>query len=117
VCDDHACMTTGIAVAFEMVGYSVSESTGKIEVTVSVVSTNLIFAPITVQLFSSEHGSAKGTICHQRSDQSIPGCWYILNQLQILESACYSTNWYCMEHCIHPLIGFPTGCLDPATSC
>jgi hypothetical protein len=67
-------MTTGIAIAFEMVEYTVSESTGKIEVTVSVVSTNLIFAPITVQLFSSEqcHGSAKGTVCHQRFDQSIP---------------------------------------------
>jgi hypothetical protein len=72
-------MPTGIGISFEMVEYTVSESTGNTEVTISVVSTNLIFAPVAVQLVSSELGSAKGIdpIYHQSSDQSIPGCWYI----------------------------------------
>ena len=58
----HTCIYTGITTraAFEMTNYTVSESTGKIEIKVTVVSISLNFAPITV-LISSDNGSAKGT--------------------------------------------------------
>ena len=55
-------MPAGTRIAFETAEYTISESIGSIEITVSVVSTNLIFAPATVQI-SSEHGSAKGKYC------------------------------------------------------
>ena len=59
---NRACIPTDIGIAFEMVKYTVSESTGKVEVT---VSTNLVlnFAPVTVQV-SSENGSARGIITY-----------------------------------------------------
>ena len=58
----HNTILTGIRIAFETVEYTVSESTGKVKVT---VSTKLVlnFAPVTVQV-SSENGSARGKAVH-----------------------------------------------------
>lgn len=52
-------MPTDIEIAFEMVEYTVSESAGNIEIRVSVISTDLTFPPITIQI-SSKNGSATG---------------------------------------------------------
>ena len=52
-------MPTDIEIAFEMVEYTVSESVGNIEIEVLVISTDLTFPPITVQI-SSKNGSATG---------------------------------------------------------